>query len=452
MKKKLNKIRETIIGGSERTAVVKKNILGSLFVKGISIVISLMLVPLTLGYVSQELYGIWLTLSSVMMMLSFFDVGFSLGLKNKLTEAIAHGQWEKGKALVSTTYFMMIVIFITLLVILEFLIPVINWCELLNVSTIYEDDIIKSMSVVAACFCMQMIFNTISMIVAAFQKVALSSSFPVIGNLISLIAILILTHTCDSSLLILTITLSTAPIIVLILTSLILFSTIFKRVKPSIKYVSKDYIRNLWGLGYKFFLIQIQVVVVYQATNFLISNISGPNDVTAYNIAHRYLNVSLMLFNIIIAPLWPAFTDAYSKNDYRWLNSVYIKMTKLFVFSAIIMSLMVILSPIAYNLWIQDKAFVPISMTFAVFLYMFVNTWNNLNSIALNGVGKIKIQTIISIVVMTIHIPLSLCIGTYLGGEGVLYSLAILTALSSLVYSRQIKLILQRRATGIWNE
>ena len=78
------KIIKLIKQGSGRSVVVKKNIVGSLFVKGCSIVISLLIVPLTLGYVSSDLYGIWLTLSSIMMWLNFFDIGFTLGIKNKL--------------------------------------------------------------------------------------------------------------------------------------------------------------------------------------------------------------------------------------------------------------------------------------------------------------------------------------------------------------------------------
>ena len=84
----INKLK-LFFTGDNRSANVKKNILGSIFIKGISMVVSFMLVPLTIGYVSSELYGVWLTISSVLAWLSFLDVGFSQGLKNKLTEAIA---------------------------------------------------------------------------------------------------------------------------------------------------------------------------------------------------------------------------------------------------------------------------------------------------------------------------------------------------------------------------
>ena len=68
-----------------RTASVKKNILASILIKGISIFVSLLIVPITLGYVNSTLYGIWLTISSVMLWLNFFDVGLTLGLKNRST-------------------------------------------------------------------------------------------------------------------------------------------------------------------------------------------------------------------------------------------------------------------------------------------------------------------------------------------------------------------------------
>lgn len=78
----INKLK-LFFTGDNRSANVKKNILGSIFIKGISMVVSFMLVPLTIGYVSSELYGVWLTISSVLAWLSFLDVGFSQGLKNK---------------------------------------------------------------------------------------------------------------------------------------------------------------------------------------------------------------------------------------------------------------------------------------------------------------------------------------------------------------------------------
>ena len=108
---------------NQRTNTVKKNVIGALFIKGISILVSLILVPMTLGYVSAEIYGVWLTISSILHWLTYMDVGFTLGLKNRLAECLATGNYKKGRSLVSTTYFIMVVIFIPLAVIMMFVIP-----------------------------------------------------------------------------------------------------------------------------------------------------------------------------------------------------------------------------------------------------------------------------------------------------------------------------------------
>lgn len=436
--------------GNQRSVTVKKNIVGSLCIKGISIIISLMLVPMTLGYVSSELYGIWLTLSSIMMWLNFFDIGFTLGLKNKLAEAIALGDWNRGKALVSTTYFMMILIFIPLFILLEFIIPYINWPSFLNVNAIYNDEIIKTLYVLVACFCLQMIVNVLTAVIAAYQKVALSSAFPVMGNFMSLIAIWMLTKLCPPSLMALAFAISAMPILVLLLASAILFHKRFKAVSPNMKSIDKTYIKDLFSLGAKFFLIQIQVVILYQCTNILISNVSGPNEVTAYNIAYKYLGIAMMIYTIILSPLWPAFTDAYTKKDFTWMKNIYEKMVKLYFASAVALILMVVISPIIYHLWIGEKANIPLLMTCCVAIYMLIHSWDTLQVQLINGIGTIKLQTYVTTIGLILHIPLSLFIGQYIGAIGVLISMIIINIIYSSFFTVQIFKLLNKKAKGIW--
>ena len=444
------KMLDFIKQGTDRSVAVKKNIVGSLFVKGCSIIISLLIVPLTLGYVSSDLYGIWLTLSSIIMWLNFFDIGFTLGLKNKLTEAIALGDMQRGKVLVSTTYFMMIAIFIPLCILLEMIIPHINWASFLNVTGNYNPDIIKTLHILAACLCAQMIVNVLTAVLAAYQKVALSSAFPVIGNFISLFIILLLTKYCPPSLSLLALAISTIPIFVIIIASFILFSSSFKAVAPSWNFVKKKQIKDLFNLGSKFFLIQAQIVVLYQCTNILISNLSGPSDVTSYNIAYKYITISMMILTIIMAPLWPAFTEAYTKNDYSWMKNVYNKMCKLWGGLTVIVILMIIVSPIVYQLWIGEKAHVPLIMTVLIGIYTIVHSWDIIQVNMINGVGAIKLQTYITLIGLIVHIPLSLFLGRYVSCYGEIISMIVINMIYSTTFTIQIRKILNKTAKGLW--
>lgn len=434
----------------QRTETIKKNVFSSFLLKGISIVITFLLVPVTIDYVSPELYGIWLTLSSIMTWIHFMDIGFTQGLKNKLTEAIAVQDWERGKSLVSTTYFMMILIFIPLCVIFEFIIPIINWPDLLNVAPSYNEEIVNVMHVLILFVCIQMVVNVIVSVVAAFQKVALSSSFAVIGQFIAFIVILIVTKILPPSLMVLCFSISAMPILVTIVASVILFMSKFKAISPSFKSIRKDLVGDILNLGYKFFIINIQVVVLYQSTNILISHVSSPLDVTAYNIAYKYLNVAMMAYMIITAPLWPAYTDAYARKDFEWMKKTRKRMINILLLSALACIVLVAISGPVYNVWIQGKAEVPFIMTCAVAMYVIVYCWMNLNGTLIVGMGTVFIESIVVLIGMFVHIPLSLLLSRFIGPYGVISSMIIINALYAIIFNIQVNRILSGKAHGIW--
>ena len=60
-------------GNNIRTLQAQKNIVFSFGLKGIGIIISFLLVPLTLNYLNASEYGIWLTLSSLMTWINYFE-------------------------------------------------------------------------------------------------------------------------------------------------------------------------------------------------------------------------------------------------------------------------------------------------------------------------------------------------------------------------------------------
>ncbi len=438
--------------GDKRTVTVKKNIVGSFILKGASILVSLLLVPVTIGYVNAELYGVWLTVASVMTWLHFLDLVFTQGLKNKLTEAIAHDNYEKGKSLVSTTYVMLLTIFIPVCFILELLVPLVNWTQLLNVNEFYHQEVNNVMHIVIAIACLQMIVNVIVSVIAAFQKVALSNSFSVLGNIIALGIIIILRETCPPSLIALALSLAAMPTIVTIVASFICFNGKFKKVAPGWRYVNINLIKELFSLGYKFFIINVQVLVLYCSTNILISHVSSPIEVTRYNIAHQLLSVAMMAYTIITSPLWPAYTDAYTKGDFVWMKKTRKKMEQLLLFSIFGCLLLVLLSQPIYYIWIGDKVSIPYPMTILVALYVCAYCWMNLNGTLIVGMGKLHIQTIICLFGMLIHIPLSLILSNYFGAYGVVISLFIINLIYAIIMNIQVGKLVNRTALNIWNK
>lgn len=383
-------------------------------------------------------------------MVQYFDVGFTLGLKNKLAEAIAVKDYERGKELVSTTYLMLILIFIPIGVILQVATPFVPWARFFNVNEVYNPEIIKALHIMFACICLQMIVNAFTAVLSAYQRTATASFFPVLGNFFSLILIIALTKFSQPSLANLALAISTMPVIVVGLASLILYRTKYKSVAPSISCTKKSLIKDLFQLGAKFFIIQVQIIVLYQATNILISNVSNPIEVANYNVAYKYINISLMVFNILLTPLWPAFTDAYVKQDFKWMNSIYRKLMRILFLLMCVIIIMTFVSPFVYKLWVGDRMNIPFIMTVAVAIYVIIHAWDSLQVMLINGIGAIKLQTYITLIGLILNIPLSLFLGKYLGAVGVVTSMAIINLIYSTVFTIQLRKILNQTAKGIW--
>ncbi len=448
----ITEIKDILIGGSGRTAIVKKNILGSLVIKGISILTSLLLVPMTLGYVSAEIYGVWLTISSILHWLTYMDIGFTLGLKNRLNECLARKDYEKGKSLVSTTYAIMFAIFVPMSAVLIAVSPCIDWCRLLNVNASNQEVILKTMQVLFLFIALQMIVNVFVTVVAAYQKTALSSLFAVIGQICSLCIIGMMTVFVKPSLLYLAFAYSMMPIVIVLTASVIYFRSSMKEVAPSLKAINLSYIKDLWGLGIKFFIIQLQMIVLYQATNILISHIAGPESVTQYNISYKLLNVVVMVYSIILNPLWPAFTDAHAKQDYAWMKRTYRKMQQIYILLCAMVTLVVVLSPQLIRLWVRDMVEVPLVLTICIAIYTLIHCWVSLQAILINGTGKVKLQSRVIVIGLMLHIPISLFLGQYIGIFGVVVSMSVINIIYASVFTTQIRRILSNTATGIWNE
>ena len=87
----INKCINQFISTDGRSKMLKSNILYSAILKVIGLITSLLAVTITLNYLNSELYGVWLTITSILYWFSFFDIGLGNGMRNYLTEAVSKG-------------------------------------------------------------------------------------------------------------------------------------------------------------------------------------------------------------------------------------------------------------------------------------------------------------------------------------------------------------------------
>jgi O-antigen/teichoic acid export membrane protein len=445
-------IKNFFTQGNQRSINAKKNILVLAIIKGCSIAVSLLLVPITIHYINPTRYGIWLTLSSIVGWFSFFDVGLGNGLRNKFAEAVTNGKYEIARIYVSTTYAILSIIIIVILIIFCCINPFLNWSKILNTPSGMAGELSILALIVFVFFCMQFVLRLITTIITANQQPAKASIFDFIGSLVSLSIIYILTKTTSGNLIYLGTVFSFTPVLVLTSSSIWFYTHQYKKYAPAIKYVKFHYARNLMSLGIKFFIIQMAAVVLYQTSNIIIAHLFGPEQVTPYNIAYKYFSIITMTFSIIMMPFWSAFTEAWIKKDIYWIKNAINKLIIIWIFSGISTIIMFIFSNFIYKIWVGKEIEVPISISAVMAAYIIINGWCGIFSQFLNGVGKIKLQLFSGIFGALINIPLAIILGKHLGIYGVILSACLLAVVSAIWSPIQYMKIINNKAKGIWNK
>lgn len=383
--------------GGERSAKSRRNVFWMLLIKGGSILAGLLLVPITLNYVDEATYGIWLTLSSMIAWFSFFDIGLNQGLRNRLAEAFAREDLALGKKYVSTTYALLALIFIPLMVLLLLVAPAVDWGKLLNIEVGDPSGFVAAVAIVISYFCLNFILSTINVVLLADQRPADAALRSFIQQLISILIIFALTKTTKGNLVNLCLGLCAAPLLVVTLFNFTLFRGRYKAIAPRLKNVDFRTVPNLMKLGVQFFIIQIAAIIQYQLTNFLIIRYFGAEEVTEYNIAYKYFGILMMGWGILTAPLWSAVTDAMAKNDLDWVRGSMKRYVRLFALMAVIGPVMLLISQPVYHFWIGDNIHISFLLSFWVLLYNLVYMFGTLFVDVLNGAGELRIQTIASL-------------------------------------------------------
>lgn len=448
-----HKIKQKWAESSARTRLAAKNIIISIFLKITSILTSLLIVPLTIDYINGDVYGIWLTISSIVGWINFFDLGLANGFKNKFAESLARNNHLLARQYLSTTYFFVIIIMCFVFGVAFILNKHLDLASILNVSQIYRITLQKVFIILSFFFCMNMIVNIFAKMVEADQRPSIAAIISCIGQILSLIAIYILTKTTSGNLVNLATYFSGIPFFTMLISSLILYKfTRYRNYAPSIKYCKFYLIKDLLHLGVKFFIIYLSLIVIFQLMNVVLSRECGPLAVTQYNISYKYFSVIYMAFVIIVSPMWAAFTDAYAKKDNIWMQSTLNKFEKCLVFILMICGFMLLFSQTAYHIWIRNKVEISWTLSIGTTIYVIAQIYGALYMNLINGIGSIRIQLIIYVSFALISFPLMTWACRQFGPVGIVVIPTIVYITQSLLLRKQLKLIIADKASGIWTK
>ncbi|MCF8427097.1 MAG: oligosaccharide flippase family protein [Bacteroidia bacterium] len=445
-------LQNLIKSDSAESSILRKNVLFTAIFQFISIICSLILLPITLKFVSIEDYGIWLTISSIVLWISNFDFGLGSGLKNNLITAIAVNDIPKSKALISTAYISISFIMLFIGVLISILFLIIDPNQILGIVNIDNFTLNLTLAIILFFFILRFVLQIYFNIIDAFQKLYLARLNNAISQILIIVIIYVMSWFFNGTLIIIALVYSVVPVITMIISTFMFFKN-KSEFTPNFRCFDMSLNKKLFGLGSKFFFIQLSRLILFQSTNLILLRYFGPSEVVVFNVAFNLFSMMNIAFSTVSQPYWAAYTNAWTLGNINWIKTTNKRLVLIWLSIFFVSLIVLIFSQEIYSLWVGTKIAVPKDLSFWIFIYMAVFTFSGVYNMFINATGKVTIQLIALVSAAIIFVPLVVfCIENLnLGMISIPICLLLVSSYSLVLAPIQYYLLVNNKAKGLFN-
>ena len=393
--------------------------IGSGASKAVSVLTSLISVPLTYRYLGPERYGIWMVLISIIGAMYFADLGIGNGLMNAVSEAYGKDDRRMAREHISSGLALMVAIALLLSAIGALAYPFLPWARLFNVkSQTTAAEGAQAFLVLYASFVINIPLGVISRVQSGIQKGYIAQVVNGVGGVVTLGLVLLVIELNGSLPLLVFVTVGTG-----ILATLVNGWILFREcpwLLPSRHAVRSSSAKKLLNLGLLFFVLQCAYTLGITSDNIVIAQILGAAAVAAYAVQQKLFGFVTAIVVMAFGPLWPAYGEAIARGDVRWVRRVF--MASLWLVLAIAVTLCTFLAvagPWIIKVAVGKSFHAPASLIAALAVWGVVSSVSAVVSLLLNGAGVLKEQAVPVVVISVCNLVLSIFLTRWMGVVGV---------------------------------
>jgi O-antigen/teichoic acid export membrane protein len=412
----------------------------SILAKGVTALISLITVRLTIRYLGTERYGLWMTITSVVSMLTFADFGIGNGLLNSIADARGKDDVESVHKYVSSAFFVLLGIAVFLLGLFCIAYPFIAWARIFNVSSaIAGRESGPAVFVFMACFLLNLPLDVVQRVQTGHQEGYATNFWTVVGSLASLICLLVVMHGNGG-----------LPWLILAILGGQLLGVLgnwaqefgFARPEllPQWTYWNGAAARKILGTGIMFFILQSCAVFTIPLDNIVITQILGPEAVTQFAVPMRLFILLVTVASMFVVPLWPAYGEALGRGDVRWVRSTFFHSLG---YSALVFG------PVAFGLaafgklivrfWVGTQVHPAYALLFGMAAWAILNVAGNAIYMLLCGINMLKFVVVLAVLQAVGNLGLKIVMARAFGIAGVIWAAVLMSLIAfaiAIVYVR----------------
>ncbi len=376
-------------------------------------------VPLTLGYLGPERFGLWMAVTAVISMLGFADFGLGNGILNAVSHASGRNDDRTIHRSVSNGIIMLAAIGGLILLIFLALYRYVPWPSVFNVSS--ATAALESGPVVLvllSCFIVTLPLGATQKIQLGLQQGYWGNLWEAIGSVLGLVGIIIAIQ-MQAGLHWIALSMAGIPLVFRALNTLVFFGYQERTLRPKLSHLDFEVIRRLVRTGFLFFILQLAVIVGFQSDNIIIARILGVEAVAGYDVALKLSTLPAMFIGLVVVAQWPAYGEALTRGDSDWIRRTFIRTIRLSLLFAVPFALVLFnWGDTLIRVWAGPEVVPSTALITGMSIWSVLLMLGNVVAALLNGLHIVKFQAINALLMATANILLSIYLVAKIGVVG----------------------------------
>ena len=419
----------------ERHRRVALSALASALARGLSLGVSLVSIPLAVRYLGDERFGLWATVTAIGALFAFADLGLGSGLVNALAEATGKDDDDAVASYVSSAFFFSAAVALVFGAVFVVAYPLVDWGTLFKLSPGAADEAGRAVAVFVALFLVTIPASLAQRVHMGLQEGFLASVWTGLGSILGLAGML-LAIALDAGLVWLVAAFAAGPLLGAIANSIVLFGISRPAIRPRMRHVTRSATGKVFGIGVLFFALTVAGALGYQSDSFVIARILGAERVTEYAVPMRLFFIAPTVLSFLLAPLWPAYGEAFARGELDWVKRTFKRSIKLgLAINVPIAAVLILAGPEILRAWVGSEVNVTTSVLVAFGLWAALNGLNGPIAMFLNGANVIRFQVICALAMGVANLVLSIVLVRSIGVAGAVFASAIAQAVFILIPS-----------------
>ena len=389
--------------------------------RGIGLLVSVITVPLTVRYLGAERYGLWMTISSTVTMFFALDIGIASTLTNLISQAYAKNDRRQAAIYFATALWTVVGVSAILALLGCALWPQVNWASAFHLPDGgLSREAARATAAALLIFVFALPASLAPRVLGGYQELHTANLFTAAGSILSLLVVIAVVQFRGS----LTVLVAGyAGSSLAANAAALLWICLHHKpwLKPWPRLVQINVINKVVASGVQFFLIQLAGLIVFSSDNLVIAHYLSAAEVTPYSVTWKLVSLATVFQSIAVLSLWPAYAEAYSKQQLDWIRAAYNRMRWITVCSlTAACALLIPFGRAIIRTWAGPPA-VPsntLMLLMCVWMVLFAVTSNQ--SCLMGATGRVRRQAVSSCLAAAANLGLSIWWVRTMGVVGVL--------------------------------